>query len=272
MSESAAARGYVIRGGQEGKRRLELISRTLWPTTHHLLRRVGFAPGLTCLDLGCGGGDVTRGIARMVGPSGRVVGVDMDVVKLDAAQRGATEQGLHNVEFRQANVYQWSEESVYDRIYSRFLLTHLPDCPAALASMRRALCPGGILVVEDIDFGGAFSYPRCSAYERYLDLYREVVRRRKGDADIGPKLYSLMIEAGLQSPHMTLVHPFHIDHEGKEISLITMANIVVAVLEEGLARREEVEETMAELAAFTADPGTVLSLPRIFQAWGTRAR
>jgi 2-polyprenyl-3-methyl-5-hydroxy-6-metoxy-1,4-benzoquinol methylase len=267
----AARSEYVIRGGQEGTRRLEILCRILWPSTFRLLKNAGLRPGMTCLDLGCGGGDVTRGIARMTGAEGRVVGVDMDAVKLDAASQAADSHGLRNLEFRQANVYEWFEESVYDLIYARFLLTHLPDCAGALAAMRRALKPAGVLVVEDIDFTGSFCYPRCPAYDRYVTLYREVVRRRNGDADIGPKLYGLLVDAGLEGVNLTLIHPFHISQEGKELSLSTLVNIAEAVLTESLAEPEDLRRTIDELDAFTRDPTTIVSLPRVFQAWGRRA-
>ncbi len=50
---------YIIRGGVEGKKRLEVLARVMWPTTARVLQEAGLAPGMTCLDLGCGGGDVT---------------------------------------------------------------------------------------------------------------------------------------------------------------------------------------------------------------------
>ena len=59
---------YVIRGGERGKARLGVISAVLGPSTLGLLDRAGIAPGMTCLDLGCGGGDVTVGMARVAPP------------------------------------------------------------------------------------------------------------------------------------------------------------------------------------------------------------
>jgi len=141
----------------------------------------------------------------------------------------------------------------------------------AKRALRSALRPGGILVVEDIDFGGCFSYPRCPAFERYVELYRQVVERRKGDADIGPKRHSLLTGAGLQAVHMTMVHPFHVDQEEKFLSHATMVNIMDAVLSEELATLADLERVVAELEAFTNDPTTVLGFPRIFQAWGRRS-
>jgi 2-polyprenyl-3-methyl-5-hydroxy-6-metoxy-1,4-benzoquinol methylase len=265
-----APRDYVIRGGMAGKRRLELLGRAMWPTTFRLLKRVGVTAGMTCLDIGCGGGDVTLGLARLAGPEGRVVGVDLDDVKLAAAREEAARLGLRNVEFRQANVNEWSEQSVYDRIYARFLLTHLPDCAAALAQMRQALRPGGVLIVEDIDFTGSFCYPPSPAYQRYVELYQLVVRRRKGDPDIGPKLPGLLVQAGLQSVHSSLVQQFHTDQEEKALCHSTLVNIADAVLAEALIEPGELEQIVADLDRFTNDPTTVMGLPRVFQAWGCR--
>jgi 2-polyprenyl-3-methyl-5-hydroxy-6-metoxy-1,4-benzoquinol methylase len=70
--------GYVIRGGQPGYDRLLLLAREHWADTRALLERAAVAPGLRCIDIGCGGGEVTMAIARLVAPGGSVVGVDTD--------------------------------------------------------------------------------------------------------------------------------------------------------------------------------------------------
>src|SRR5262245_19032269 len=54
---------YMIRGGVEGQKRLEVLARVLWLTTSRLLAEAGLAPGIACLDLGCGGGQVTLRLA-----------------------------------------------------------------------------------------------------------------------------------------------------------------------------------------------------------------
>jgi len=108
----SAASHYVIRGGHAGKRRLEILARTMWPTTFQLLKRIGVREGMACLDLGCGGGDVTLGMARVVGAGGRVVGIDMDSVKLAAAREEAVRQNLGQAKFRDGNVLEWSERQL----------------------------------------------------------------------------------------------------------------------------------------------------------------
>jgi SAM-dependent methyltransferase len=223
---------------------------------------------MSCLDMGCGGGHVALALGRRVGTAGRVVGVDLDAVNIESARRQAVRRKLHHVAFRQASIYDWSEECAYDRIYVRFVLSHLADREAAVRVLARALRPGGILIVEDTDFIGSFCYPKCRAFERYVDLYRKVVRRRGGDPEVGPKLRSLLVQAGLEPVEVTLVQPCHYDHEGKSLHLSTLLNIADAVVAERLAGRAELDRAAAELAAFTADPNTLLTLPRVFQACG----
>ena len=74
----------MIRGGREGYDRLRLLARARWPDTADLLVRAGVRPGMRCVDLGCGGGEVTFEIARLVGAAGDVTGVDAAVADLAA--------------------------------------------------------------------------------------------------------------------------------------------------------------------------------------------
>lgn len=262
---------YVIHGGVAGKQRMEVVARAYWPTTLPLLHRAGIRDGLKCLDLGCGAGDVTFEIARLVGPNGRVAGIDMDSVKLDLARERATSEGVANVEFRQANVFEWNEDSVYDLIYVRFLLTHLPECDRVVLNLLRALRPGGHLAVEDINFEGYVSHPANAAHDRYVALYQGVVRRRGGDADIGPKLLGMLDTVGFQNLGINIVYPEHAKGSGKEISALTMIGISEAVLEEKMAEESELRDIIAELERFARDPLSIICGPRVFQVWGRRA-
>src|SRR5262245_8384245 len=95
---------YVIRGGVQGRERLRILARVLQPFTQSLLERSGLARGMSCLDAGCGGGDVTFEIARMVGPRARVVGLDADPTKIAIARGEAADLDLPGVEFCVAEV------------------------------------------------------------------------------------------------------------------------------------------------------------------------
>jgi ubiquinone/menaquinone biosynthesis C-methylase UbiE len=247
------------------------VARAYWPTTLPLLQRAGIREGMNCLDLGCGAGEVTFEIARLVGPSGSVVGMDMDLVKLEIGRRRAAQEGFTNIEFRHSDVFEWDDDSVYGLIFVRFLLTHLPEGERVVPKLLRALRPGGILAVEDINFQGYVSHPANSAHDRYVNLYCEVVRRRGGDADIGPKLLAMLAAAGTQQIGLSIIYPEHQSGSGKDISLLTMIGISEAVLAEKLIEESELSALLSELESYTRDPLSVICGPRVFQVWGRRA-
>jgi SAM-dependent methyltransferase len=261
---------YVIRGGLAGRERLRVLARVKWPTTSALLERVGVAASSRCLDMGCGGGDVTVALARLA-PDGFVVGADMDEIKLDVARREAADAGLANVDYRVLDVMQPpSDDEQFDLIYMRFLLTHLPDPSLALTQVCARLAPGGALVVEDIDFTGSFCHPDNAAFWRYVQLYTDAVIGRGGDPNIGKRLPSLLRATGLAHPQMNVVQVAGFDGEVKMIAPITLEAIADAVLAADLCTVDELNQTVDDLYAFAADGGSVLSTPRIVQVWGRK--
>jgi SAM-dependent methyltransferase len=266
MSEGS----YIIRGGAEGRERLRLLSRILRATTESLLDRVGIRPGMLCLDAGCGGGDVTLDLARLVGPTGRVVGIDIDATKLDLARQEAAAERLANVEFRQVAIDELRSAPEFDLVYSRFLLTHLSEPTPAVDTMRQALRPGGFIALEDIDFAGHFCHPDCPAFSRYVELYTKTAVRRGGDPHIGPKLPGMLLDAGFERVGMHVVHPAGIDGDVKLLNPITMENIADAVITARLASRSEVDEILAGLYQCARDGRTVMSTARVVQTWGRR--
>jgi SAM-dependent methyltransferase len=259
---------YVIRGGAGGRERLRVLGRVMHPTTAALLDRCGLASGMSCLDAGCGGGDVTLELARRVAPNGHVTGIDVDDDKLAIARAEAGQQGIANVSFCAADVRDAA--GPFDAVYARFLLTHLADPRDVVAAFHRHLRPGGMLIVEDIDFSGHFVFPESAAFRRYHDLYCTVVARRGGDANIGPRLPGLLQWAGFRSIDVGVVQPMGLEGEAKLMSALTMERIADAVLEDGLASREEVDELIEALYALAADTSTLAGVPRVFQVSGRR--
>jgi SAM-dependent methyltransferase len=261
---------YVIRGGIEGRDRLRVLSRTIRPGTSAFLDRLGIEDGLSALDVGCGGGDITVELARRVGPTGSAVGVDIDESILELARQEARDAGVGNIQFRTMDIRADDLGAEFDVIYARFLLTHLSDPDTGLAALWRHLRPGGVLAVEDIDFSGAFTWPESEVFGRYYDLYASVVRRRGGDPDIGRRLPLLLADRGFADVRMHVVQPMGTQGDVKRIDPITMENIADAVVRDGLASREETDALVGELHAFAADPGTLVAMPRIVQVWGRR--
>lgn len=265
----AATPNYVIRGGPEGRERLRMLSRVMWPTTRALFAHVGVEPDARCLDVGCGGGDVSVALAALV-PNGSVVGVDLDDEKLEIARGEAAAAGVRNVEYRVEDVlHPPASKEHFDLVYARFLLTHLPDPAAALHGITNRLTPGGVVIVEDIDFTGNFCHPHSDAFSRYVDLYTRAVQARGCDPNIGPRLPGLLSGAGLDAVGMNVVQPAGRTGEVKLLSPVTLEAIADAVLAEELVTVDELHRTVDDLYAVAEDETTVMSVPRIVQAWGS---
>jgi len=242
----------------------------LEPSTGGLLDRLAVAPSAKVLDAGCGGGDVTLAWARRV-PDGRVVGIDVDGKKLAIAREDAEGAGVANVEFRQDDVGDVDlGHEMYDVAYARFLLCHLPDPERVLQRMFDAVVPGGLLVVEDTDIDGTVSYPPSPALARSLELYTTAVRGRGGDPNIGWRVPLLMQQVGVTDIAMDVVQPAGISGEAKTIQTLTLAATRDAIVEAGLATGDKLDQIAAELEAFVARPGTVVSVARIVQTWGRK--
>ena len=264
---------YVIRGGPEGRERLRALARLLEPTTDALFDRVGIAADARCLDVGCGGGDVTAALASRV-PDGRVLGTDLDDVQLHLARAEAEAARLTNVEYRVADVMAPPRDEdfgAYDVVYVRFVLTHLPDPVVALANTTAQLAPDGVLIVEDIDFRGHFCDPDVPSFWRMVDWYTRAVQARGSDPNIGPRLPGLLRRAGLTDVDMHVIQPAGYSVELKTLQAITLEKIADAVLGARLAELPEFEATVDELYAAARDDSVLLSLPRIVQTWGRRA-
>ena len=140
--------------------------------THRLWKRFTLAlanlrPGQRALDVAAGSGDLAAGLARQVGPRGFVVLSDINAAMLARGRDRLIDAGIAgNVAFVQADAERLPfSDATFDCITIGFGLRNVTDKPAALAAMRRALKPGGQLLVLE------FSQPRLPALKPLYDAY-----------------------------------------------------------------------------------------------------
>jgi len=108
-------------------------------------------PGETLVDLGSGAGLDSILAARLVGPGGRVIGIDMTPEMIAKARSNVQELGLTNIEFRQGQVEELPlADATADVAICNGLFNLCPDKPKALAEVYRVLKPGGRLLMADI--------------------------------------------------------------------------------------------------------------------------
>ena len=138
---------------EETSQRLERLYRTRDALRRRGLVREAIAAesGDRVLDVGCGGGFSVAELLDSVGPDGTIVGVDASAAMLDLATRRCS--GHDNVAFREGDAPTLPvEDRGFDVVFSVQVLEYVADATAALAEMRRALRPGGRVVIWDVDW------------------------------------------------------------------------------------------------------------------------
>lgn len=125
---------------------MESQDRMLGPLGETAMDAADIASNHRVIDIGCGCGTTTLELARRVGPSGHVLGVDISTPMLErAGQRAAREEDCSiDLQNRDAATYKFEPQS-FDRVFSRFGVMFFADPVAAFANIRAALKPGGRL-------------------------------------------------------------------------------------------------------------------------------
>ncbi|MCK9487304.1 MAG: methyltransferase domain-containing protein [Dehalococcoidia bacterium] len=173
--------------GQHARRTAEREAAYLLP---HL------QPGMRLLDIGCGPGTITTGLARAVAPAA-VTGIDLVPEVVETARQHLAETGLANVRFEAASVYDLPyEDASFEAAHAHQVLQHLAHPVAAAREAHRVLTPGGILGVRDADYATMQAWPRPPEIDRWLEVYHAVATRNGADADAGRRLPSWLSEAG----------------------------------------------------------------------------
>ena len=124
--------------------------------------------------------------------------------------------------------------------------------------------------VEDADFDGWGCYLENDGFAFFVRAYREVIARWGGDHAFGRKLYAFFQGAGIPDAHVDLVTPLHLADEGKILPRLTLEATAEAIRAEGIASEDELNTALQDLAAFTAEPHSLIFGPRIFQLWWRR--
>ncbi len=107
-------------------------------------------PGERALDIGCGFGDTTRQLARLVGPDGEAVGVDASPRFIAASREEAAEEGVENVRYVVADVEAGLPEEVgdgFDRVFARMGTMFFANPVPAMRTIRAAMRPGALLTM-----------------------------------------------------------------------------------------------------------------------------
>ncbi len=172
--------------------------------TERLLVDAGISEGMRVLDVGCGAGAVTALIARLVGPTGQVVGVDRDPDAIEAARERMRALGLHHVSFEVGDLRpQLEAHAPFDAAVWRRVLMYQPDAVVALRRVAEALRPEGLMVLQEHDATTVATDGAALPLQQRAHAWTwETVAREGANVHMGLELASALTRAGLHLVHI----------------------------------------------------------------------
>jgi ubiquinone/menaquinone biosynthesis C-methylase UbiE len=263
--------GYVLGNRDSEIARLEMQSTLFEPITKQTLLNAGLKKGMSCIDIGCGSGSVTRLMAKMVGETGRVVGVDIDNRYLQYCNRSITSR--QNVEFIHDDICESRLDSKerFDIVYSRFMFHHLADRREAVHSMKRLTKKGGTVIIQDLDHapGSWMCYPERKVVDTLRKVYVALIKKGGGDPLAGRKLYKLLIDESF-SVNLECYSPCILMGQKPYSSLgwQLAESIKPQILEHGLQSEQEYTKMYDGLKALAKDKRSFVTYSRLFSVFG----
>ena len=209
-----------------------------------------------------------RILSEWVGPSGQVVGTDIDERLLDAARSFLEAAGIANVELAVDDLFNSKlEPESFDLVHARYVIAPLGRGGEQVASHRGLVKPGGSLVLEEWDLGSWHFNPPAPAAERLIRLLSEIFATLGGEA--GRVLPELLSDIGIEEPeidaHVIALKPGHpYLRLPLQFSVALESRLLERLSEDELASlRREAERELAE-------PGRWGTTFTVIQPWGRR--
>jgi ubiquinone/menaquinone biosynthesis C-methylase UbiE len=154
-------------------------------------------PGMDLLDIGCGPGTITLGLAQAVAP-GQVTGVDHDATEIESARALAMERGISNVTFQTGNALALAfQDGAFDAAFENNLFVHLAqNAVQAAREVYRVLKPGGTFGARDADSEAVVWGHPVEALKQLDALFYRWHQSRGSDIALGKRLPAILREAG----------------------------------------------------------------------------
>ncbi len=195
-------RRYILDGSDSDLRRLMSVSEIFAPDAARSLVRAGAGAGWQVLDCGCGPMGALAVMADLVGPAGRVVGVDISEPTVARARTVIGALGLENVDVRAGDLNELTGSDLggpFDLAFSRLFLFHQADPVRTLRHLASLLRPGGRIVAhEALRFPPPRSFPHLEAIAEYWELTHQLIEQNGGPHEVVEKLPDLARTAGLE--------------------------------------------------------------------------
>ena len=195
---------YVLGHSNFELERLARQERLIGKMTREYFKSAGIGPGMRVLDVGSGTGLVAFHAAELVGRSGEVIGTDLALEAVAAANGNAVASALSHVSFRHGNPVEMSFEQKFDAIVGRYVLMFQADQSDMLRRLAKHLKPGGVIAFHEPDWSFVRSDPVAPVYELCCAWITDTFERVGTSTNMSAKLHHAFLGAGFASPTMEM--------------------------------------------------------------------
>jgi ubiquinone/menaquinone biosynthesis C-methylase UbiE len=207
-TSESSDRDYVLGTHDEEIARLALQHRVWREHAIEGWRIAGIGSGQRVLDVGSGPGFVALDLARTVGASGQVIGIERSARFIEHARALVASHGLAQVEFREADLDALTLEPLQmDATWCRWVAAFVTQPQRLVENLGRALRSGGIAVFHEYsDYSTWRLVPDHPAMEAFVRAVMDTWRAAGGDADIGRRLPAMLVDAGFEIRELRMLH------------------------------------------------------------------
>jgi SAM-dependent methyltransferase len=269
MSATSFSGNYPLEQRSGEIERLLVQSQAMAPDAVAMLERFGPMAGWACLDIGCGPGGITDLLSARVGPSGRVLGLDMNAEFLAHARRNAPE----NVEFRLGDAYSSGlPGGTFDLVHMRFVASTAGGPERLLKEATRLARPGGNVALQEPDGSTLNCYPPHPAWDRLKSALLGAFKGVGADLELAKKLYYLAQQSGLSDvQYRTALLGVRSVDAMVDYLPSTVESLRATTLKLGLLSEADLAAALTNCRTHLAKPGTSFTMYTVAQVWGRTA-
>jgi len=213
--------------------------------------------------INCEAGDLAILLAKAVGATGSIVGIDTHPLNIQIAKQ--QNSNSNNLEYYLSEEKERYVNRSYDFVFARSLFSNSENPEKEAQQIFQILKPGGLFLFEEMNYLKQYCYPSNFAFTRYLDLYAKLAKKQGADLHIIPQISPLLKTAGFSQVKAAQISPLFINGLAKSFSSLMLESLAPQLIDQQLVLPAEINALIEELKLFEQQPETMLSLPGIYQ-------
>lgn len=230
----------------------------------HLLPHL--RPGSRVLDVGCGPGTISVGLAKVIEP-GELHGIDMEESQIDIARVSAAAGGHANATFHVGDATDLPfEDNSFDAANTHAVLMHVPDTEKTLSEIMRVLKPGGILASREMITAASFVGPEAAVDVEAWSTFARLISARGGHPNMGRDLKNVFVDSGFVNVEASA--SFDVFSSPEDVAFFhafvnewfLSDEVIYQATQAGLATKDQFEKWRDDMDMWDGHPGAIGSV------------